>query len=446
MNFLTKLKCGLVAMGVVVAFAVTARADTQTVGGYTWTYWINGDATASIHDVTPKPTGGLTIPSALGGKPVTGIEDYAFGGCVGLNTVTLPASVTDVATYAFNTCSGLRSFTVADANPAYKSVDGFLLTKNGKTLVQGVTGADGKATIPDGVTVIGNVSFGGLTNMTSVTIPSSVTLIAGKAFDRCIRLLSVTIPDSVTNIAQEAFSDCSGLAYASLPGHLKGKIDKSKVFRYCPSGLVVSYRGIDPEFTIEDGELTHVELNGATSVTIPASVTSIGYRAFRFYSGLTSVTIPDSVTNIAQEAFGDCNGLTSVTIPDSVTSIGKWAFYGCSGLTRVTIPNSVTSIGYGAFFGCSGLTSVTIPASVTSIGYGAFSSCSGLTSISVGSGNADYKSVNGLLLSKDGKTLIAVPGGLASVTIPNSVTSIGKDAFRYCIGLTLLETYERDDP
>ncbi len=120
---------------------------------------------------------------------------------------------------------------------------------------------------------------------------------------------------------------------------------------------------------------------GLTSVTIPNSVTSIGYNAFDGCTGLTSVTIPNSVTSIVSFAFSGCTGLTSVTISNSVTSIRSYAFYGCTGLTSVTIPNSVTSIGIYAFYGCTGLTSVTIPNSMTSIGNSAFEGCSGLTSI-----------------------------------------------------------------
>ena len=116
-----------------------------------------------------------------------------------------------------------------------------------------------------------------------------------------------------------------------------------------------------------------------------------------------------------------------------VTSIGNYGFYDCSELTSVTIPNSVTSIGSSAFSGCSCLTSVTIPDSVTSIGVSAFSGCSGLMSFSVGSGNANYKSDKGLLLSKGGKTLVAGVNG--DVTIPDSVTSIGHSAFSHFSGL-----------
>ncbi len=77
--------------------------------------------------------------------------------------------------------------------------------------------------------------------------------------------------------------------------------------------------------------------------------------AFYGCSGLTSVTIPNSVTSIGYSAFGYCSGLTSLTIPNSVTSIGEFAFYGCSSLASLTIPNSVTNIGGEAFAECRGL-------------------------------------------------------------------------------------------
>ena len=157
-------------------------------------------------------------------------------------------------------------------------------------------------------------------------------------------------------------------------------------------------------------------------VVIPSSVE---------YNGTTY-----SVTSIGKYAFSGCGSLTSVTIPNSVTSIGYEAFYGCSGLTSITIPNSVTSIGQSAFSDCSSLTSVTIPNSVTSIGKMAFVGCSGLTSINVASGNTHYSSIDGVLYNYVQNTLIQCPGTRTSVTIPNSVTSIGQSAFSDCSSLT----------
>ncbi|OPZ35883.1 MAG: hypothetical protein BWY98_00604 [Tenericutes bacterium ADurb.BinA155] len=144
------------------------------------------------------------------------------------------------------------------------------------------------------------------------------------------------------------------------------------------------------------------------------------------------------VTTIGDYAFKGFAALTSITIPDSVTSIGNYAFFGCTGLTSVTIPDSVTSIGWGAFFCCSALTSVTIPSSVTSIGVRAFSGCKGLASIIVDSANPNYQSIDGVLFSKDGKTLIAYPAGKSgsAYVIPSSVTSVGWCAFFGCTGLT----------
>ena len=233
------------------------------------------------------------------------------------------------------------------------------------------------------VTSIGDYAFSSCSGLTSVTIPNSVTSIGYRAFYGCSGLTSVTIPNSVTSIGVRAFEGCSGL----------------------------------------------------TSVTIGNSVTSIGSSAFSGCSGLTSVTIGNSVTTIGDSAFSGCSGLTSVTIPNSVTSIGGGAFFGCSGLTSVTIGNSVTSIGIAAFRGCSGLTSVIIPNSVTSIGKYAFADCSGLTSVVVDKNNGTYDSrdnCNAIIETSTNKLVV----GCKNSIIPNSVTSIGRYAFRNCSGLT----------
>lgn len=207
------------------------------------------------------------------------------------------------------------------------------------------------------------------------------------------------------------------------------------------------------------------------------TVTSIG-QAFAYCTSLTSIEIPASVTSIGDGAFQDCTSLTSIEIPASVTSIGRLAFVRCTGLTGINvaesnayyssdggvlfnkekttlisypagktntsyeIPSGVTSIDSCAFADCTGLTSVTIPDSVTSIGDNVFGSWwkgpTSFTSINVAESNAYYSSDDGVLFNKDKTMLIRYPSGKTNISyeIPNSVSIIDDNAFRGCTGLT----------
>ena len=171
--------------------------------------------------------------------------------------------------------------------------------------------------------------------------------------------------------------------------------------------------------------------DGQGAIVFDIEITSIDAYAFEDCTNLTGVTIPDSVTAVGNFAFSGCTGLISVTIPDSVTKIGSYAFDDCSSLTDVTIPDSVTTIGNYAFCNCSSLTSITIPDSVTTIGEGAFAGCSSLTEF-----RGKYASEDGKCLIIDGSLISFAPAGLTEYTIPDSVTTIGYQAFYNCSSLT----------
>ena len=170
----------------------------------------------------------------------------------------------------------------------------------------------------------------------------------------------------------------------------------------------------------------------------------IGGIAYSFNTYNTTATVVSG-----GEYTGDVVIPSSVTRGSktySVTTIDWSAFYNCTGLTSITIPNSVTEIGVGAFEGCSGLTSVTIGNSVTSIGSAAFSGTAWYNNqpdglVYAGRVAYEYKGTmpsGTSIVLKDGTKGIAQNAfngftGLTSITIPNSVTSIGETAFQRCI-------------
>ncbi len=127
----------------------------------------------------------------------------------------------------------------------------------------------------------------------------------------------------------------------------------------------------------------------------------------------------------------------NITIPETVngyavTAIGRSAFNRCYELTAVIIPESVTKIGV-CVFQYSGVATITIPKSVTTIDVASFNDASSLTEIKVVSDNPNYSAQNGVLFNKEQTELIAYPGGKTDTeyTIPNTVTKIGDNAFFY---------------
>ena len=300
---------GILAFGMISVSAEMYAVETD--GIYTYTV---SDGKAEITACDSSASGAITIPSTLGGYPVTSIGDDVFFECRSLTSVIIPDSITQIGYAAFYSCSGLTSITIPDSvtNIGFGAFYGCSgLTKVNITSIEAWCKIDFDGRYANPIYYAENLYLNGEL-VAELVIPDGVTNIGNEAFYGCRSLTSITIPDSVTQIGDDAFSSCISL----------------------------------------------------TSITIPDSVTSIGSGAFSYCSSLTSITIPEGVTYIDSYTFSSCKNLTDIIIPDSVTGIGERAFSWCKSLTSVTIPDSVTSIGYCAFVNCADIQKVYYKGSV----------------------------------------------------------------------------------
>ena len=342
-------------------------------------------------------SGRSSIKSIVIPNSITDIYGDAFFGCTSLKSITIPNSVTHIEDNVFKNCTSLTSINVSDKNTKYKTIDGVLFSKDGKTLIAYPGGKGTSYSIPSHVTTIGEGAFYGCSSLTSITIPDSVSFIASSAFSHCTSLESITIPDGITSIGRETFYGCTSLKSISIPDSVTS-IGYS-AFSGCKSLTSI----VIPDGVASIPDRTFYGCSSLTEVTIPSSVTSIGREAFKGCTSITNATIPaiaikhiqkDNLKSVViygctaldgfsgctvLDGFSGCTLLESVTIPDGVISINGNAFKGCASLKSIVIPDSVTSIGGHAFDGCTSLTEIIIPKSVIAMGKNVFSGCSSIT-------------------------------------------------------------------
>lgn len=208
-----------------------------------------------------------------------------------------------------------------------------------------------------------------------------------------------------------------------------------------------------PSTLTEIGPRAFGGMNLMTGIELNEGLESIGEYAFQSWRSLSSLSFPSTLTYIGNSAFSGCSNVPTLVVPGNVKTVSTYAFNGWSALTSLTIENGVETIGSQAFGGTQ-LTAVDIPASVTSLTFNSFDGNNQLAAYNVDPANPNYCDVNGVLYSKDMKTLLRCPDaytgayeiaegcetispssfqncfGVTAITIPEGVTYIGANAFQ----------------
>lgn len=262
------------------------------------------------------------------------------------------------------------------------------------------------------------------------------------------RLIGINLAYDVTTFSAGAFAYCTSLTRISLSRYVVSIPERA--FYYCTSLISVNGTSADD-----------------IAINLPVSVTSIGIEAFRDCPCLTGrVVMSKNLTSIGRQCFQNCIKITSVSGGVNLTSIGMGAFIGCTSLTSFEFSENLKLIPEHTFRDCSSLEKVDLPYSVTQLGSRSFNGCYNLQKVILRNPKLDtyseYQSdrIAGIFV---GDTLLEsagpiggdydiefafdeiIPDGffanqnenqLKSVTLPETITKIGDDAFAFQVALT----------
>ncbi len=221
--------------------------------------------------------------------------------------------------------------------------------------------------ISNGVTSIGDNAFYECSNLTSVAIPDGILRIGELSFALCNSITNINIPKSVACIGKAAFGGCRRLEKITVDADNEYYLSDDNIMYDKSKTEIILYPAgkTNAHYTINDGIKSigygaFVYCYNLTSITIPDSVTSLGWAAFGG-SALTKIIGGNGIVRIGEYAFAECYRLTNVIVSDSVTSIGEYAFSDCNKLETVTMSSQIERIDQGAFYNCNDLVMIKYP-------------------------------------------------------------------------------------
>ncbi len=274
------------------------------------------------------------------------LGNYAFYNCSGLTSIALPEGITAIGNSAFYGCTSLASVTLPST-----------LTSIGSNAF--INDALTSIIIPSSVTSIGSGAFKGNAALVSVGLAEApqLTTIGNSAFENCSSLTSITIPNKVTSIGNSSFSGCSLLATVNYGDTPTLATIGYSAFKNCSSLTSITIPESVTTITGNSNQNVYTPFAGCTSLTTViwnarncSGWTPINYMSSTYYqmpfesikTQITSFTFGSNVQSIPQYLCHGMTGLESITIPASVTTIGANAFEGCTNIATVT--SNATSV------------------------------------------------------------------------------------------------------
>lgn len=384
----------------------------------------------------------LTIPSEIRGREVATVE--SLGKSKNITSVSIPDNV-EIKCGALSECPNLKTINISKQNPYYIIKNKMLLSKDGKTLVT-CPGGIKYPEIPDSVTIIGNYAFED-SSVKKINLGKNITHLGDYVFLNCKELEEINFHEDIgiKNIYNQTFRGCKSLKTIIIPNSVVrwddsfwgctsletiviGKnLKEMSVIYQCPNLKAIYFYNEKCEVVFEPEDYGYAFIieqfsDCADHVTLYGFENSTAVRGAKKF-GIKYEVIEESTCHNAQRS-GDFEYIIEKGNTASITNYtGKES--------KLTIPTvidgmpvkKVKSLGESQY-----LKEVHIPDGMTVKG-GVLSSCPNLKKASVASTNTKYRVKNKMLLSKDGKTLVACPGGLTEPKIPSSVTKIADGAF-----------------
>lgn len=396
----------------------------------------------------------VNIPSRLGGKSVKGIGENAIGlSVLAIDIVDIPKSVVYIAPSAFEGCTTTTIYTVAESNPVYKSVDGVIYSKDGKSLLHYPSGRlEESIVVADGIETIGGYAFANNEDVVTITLPTSVKTIEEHAFDGCDKLNKLNFPEGITEIGAYACYECSSLAEIKLPESLKTIGEHA--FDYCVSIKEITV----PDSVVQIGDGAFMRCKSLSEIMLPSSLERYGYQVFtgctmlkefKLAPGNTNYRIADGILySFNGEELVDypyAKGESKIKINNSVKSIRSYAF--CRDTTRSDVNlsdyisevdfSNVEKIGAYAFANRDAIGAVQLPSTLKEFSSTAFYDCLNIVAYRI-KDNKNFISVDDVLFTADKKTLVAYPANHNSpgYTIPEGTEKIADYAFLNASNLT----------